>query len=147
MELVEAENHDEESIIKACKGAKIIVHTASPFSLSAPADELISAAVAGTKAAMKGAHANKAKVVLLSSLVAMIGMDAVSDKDHPTGGMFGETDWTDPEKVPSGYVKSKTYAEKAAWDYLNSLPENEKFPMATINPGFIYGPNLNTAQF
>jgi nucleoside-diphosphate-sugar epimerase len=44
-------------------------------------------------------------------------------------------------------MKSKTLAEKAAWDFIAALPENEKFPLAVICPGFIVGPNLNTAEF
>jgi len=67
-------------------------------------------------AAMKGAHANRAKVVLTSSLVAVCGGP---DKDWYT-----EADWSDPDKQ-SGYMKSKTLAEKAAWEFVNSLPENE----------------------
>ena len=38
-------------------------------------------------------------------------------------------------------------AEKAAWDFVESLPEDEKFAVITVNPGFIVGPNLNAAQF
>ena len=43
------------------------------------------------------------------------------------------------------YSKSKTLAEKAAWDYVDNLPEDEKFAVATVNPGFVTGPNLNAA--
>lgn len=38
-------------------------------------------------------------------------------------------------------------AEKAAWDYIAALPDGEKFELAVINPGFIIGPNLNSAHF
>jgi hypothetical protein len=38
-------------------------------------------------------------------------------------------------------------AEKAAWEFQKNLPENERFPIVTINPGFILGPNLNEASF
>jgi len=34
---------------------------------------------------------------------------------------FTEEDWTDPEKLDA-YGKSKTLAEKAAWDYVKELP-------------------------
>ena len=33
-------------------------------------------------------------------------------------------------------------AEKAAWDFVNALPQEEKFEVATINPAFVLGPNL-----
>ena len=43
------------------------------------------------------------------------------------------------------YEKSKTLAEKAAWDFINDLPNEEKFELAIINPGLVVGPNLNKA--
>ena len=42
-------------------------------------------------------------------------------------------------------MKSKTLAEKAAWDFVEALDADEKFALVTINPGFIIGPNLNSA--
>ena len=44
----------------------------------------------------------------------------------------------------SNYAKSKTVAEKAAWDFQASLPEAERFELATICPGFIIGPTMRT---
>lgn len=35
--------------------------------------------------------------------------------------MYSENDWTDVTKVGT-YEKSKTLAEKAAWDLVNSMP-------------------------
>ena len=46
-----------------------------------------------------------------------------------------------------GYCSAKTKAEKYAWDFVANLPEDEKFEVVTINPGFVVGPNLNEAQF
>jgi nucleoside-diphosphate-sugar epimerase len=138
IELVEADLTDEPSMIKSCEGSSLVIHTASPFTFGIPEDQLVKPAVEGTLGAIKGAHANKAKVVLTSSLVAVCGGP---DKDWYT-----PADWSDADKQ-SGYMKSKTLAEKAAWDYIAALPENEKFPLVTICPGFICGPNLNTATF
>lgn len=45
------------------------------------------------------------------------------------------------------YAKSKTLAEKAAWDYVNGLPEDERFEMSVINPGFVLGPTMVTGDF
>jgi dihydroflavonol-4-reductase len=36
-------------------------------------------------------------------------------------------------------------AEKAAWDFVKNLPNDEKFEVVTINPGLVLGPNLNEA--
>jgi len=38
-------------------------------------------------------------------------------------------------------------AERAAWDYLKSLPEEERFELVCICPGLVLGPNLNKAHF
>lgn len=38
-------------------------------------------------------------------------------------------------------------AEKAAWDFVAALPEDEKFDLVIINPGLIFGPNLNKCNF
>lgn len=54
---------------------------------------------------------------------------------------FDENDWSDIEACPA-YDKSKTLAEKAAWDYMYSLPENDRFELVAINPVFILGPAL-----
>ena len=50
-------------------------------------------------------------------------------------------------KSSQAYQKSKILAEKAAWDYVAALPEEKKFEVVTVNPGFIIGPNLNKCQF
>lgn len=38
-------------------------------------------------------------------------------------------------------------AEKAAWDFIEKLPEDEKFELVTINPSLILGPTFVTADF
>ena len=142
IELVEADLRDEESMIKAMAGAKFIVHTASPFPMEAPKneDDLIKPAVQGTLACMKGGHANKVeRIVITSSVVAIFATD--KSKTH-----FTVEDWTDPT-IARPYEKSKTLAEKAAWDFLAALPEEERFECVTINPGLVIGPNLNECNF
>jgi len=111
--------------------------------LDKPKDEmvLIKPAVDGTMAAMRACHKHKVKRIVITSSIAAI----YKCKDK-TKVDFSNEDWTDCE-IAEPYEKSKTMAEKAAWDFLESLPENERFECATINPGFVIGPNLNTAFF
>lgn len=40
------------------------------------------------------------------------------------------------------YYKSKIRAEKLAWEFVDSLPEKEKFELVSINPGGVFGPLL-----
>lgn len=59
---------------------------------------------------------------------------------------YNEDDWSDTS-VTGAYEKSKTLAEKAAWDFVHNLPENERFELVTINPVLILGPNLCNSDF
>ena len=119
LELVEADLLDEESLIAAIAGSDYVVHTASPFVTETVKDEniLIKPAVNGTLAVMKGCRAAKVKRVVITSSVAAI-MN-VGDESWPDDDIFTEADWSEPEsKMGSqAYNKSKTLAEKAAWDY------------------------------
>mmetsp|Transcript_1903 Transcript_1903/g.3301 ORF Transcript_1903/g.3301 Transcript_1903/m.3301 type:complete len:156 (+) Transcript_1903:209-676(+) len=113
LELVEADLNDKESLIKACQGAKYIVHTASPFPLVAPKneDDVVKPAVNGTLAILEAAKLNKVKkVVITSSCVSIYVTNDRSKVD------FTRDDWSDPA-ICSPYEKSKTLAERAAWDF------------------------------
>ena len=55
---------------------------------------------------------------------------------------FGENDWTDLEwDKTTDYFVSKTRAEKAAWDLMES--KGLKNSLTCINPGFVLGDFLN----
>ena len=60
--------------------------------------------------------------------------------------VFTEEDWSDISATHA-YEKSKTLAEKAAWDFLESIPDDEKFELVTINPALILGPNFVIGDF
>ena len=125
----------------ALKGVDVLMHTASPFPIASPKDEneLIRPAVDGTLRALKAAHnAGVHRVILTSSMAAVYGCDLPAGKSE-----YDETLWTDVShpigRVP--YTKSKTLAEKAAWDYVkNSAP---KIELTTINPVLVLGAPLD----
>ena len=143
LELVEADMLKEETLFKAIEGSTYVVHTASPFPIAKPKHEdvLIKPAVEGTMAVMRAAHKNKVKRVVITSSVAAIYVSADKNKRD-----FSVEDWTDL-KLATPYEKSKTMAEKAAWDFQATLPDDEKMEIVTVNPGLVLGPNLNKAQF
>lgn len=125
------------------EGCDYVVHTASPFPLKTPTNEndLIKPAVEGTLAVVRAAHKHKVKrVVITSSCVAILM------KKVPRDYEFSENDWSELDMCQA-YEKSKTLAEKAAWDYQESLPEEERFELVTINPSLILGPNLVSGDF
>jgi dihydroflavonol-4-reductase len=125
----------------ALNGVDVLLHTASPFPLASPKDEddLIRPAVDGTLRALKAAHgAGVKRVILTSSMAAIYG------RELPAGASeYDETMWTDVTH-PVGrvaYTKSKTLAEKAAWDYIkSSAPE---IALTTINPVLVLGAPLD----
>jgi dihydroflavonol-4-reductase len=97
---------------------------------------MIKPAVEGALRALKFAkQAGIKKVVLTSSTVAMAG-----DKKE---NRLNQSSWTNPttDKI-SAYIKSKTLAEKAAWDFYNAQDANDKMELTVVNPGPIYGPTL-----
>mmetsp|Transcript_30911 Transcript_30911/g.73673 ORF Transcript_30911/g.73673 Transcript_30911/m.73673 type:complete len:353 (+) Transcript_30911:107-1165(+) len=138
LDLVEADLLDEESLISACEGSTYIVHTASPVLFnSKDEDKLVKPAVSGTVAIMKAARKHGVKKVVITSSTAAI---VAGHKDRTTA--FTEEDWSKLEDDTGAYFKSKTLAEKAAWDFVKDLPEEEKFGLVTINPVIVLGPTL-----
>ena len=86
---------------------------------------------------MRACHKHHVKrVVITSSLSAIVAQKPENNRD-----VYTENDWSDLEAC-TAYDKSKTLAEKAAWDFLYSLPESERFELVVINPVFILGPAL-----
>merc|ERR1712216_1018395 len=57
---------------------------------------------------------------------------------------YDETCWSNPDR-PEGmgdYVRSKTLAERAAWDFVNDTAKNpNKMELVVINPTFVMGPS------
>ena len=128
-------------------GCTYVHHIASPLPdltnqpKGKEADEIVRTAVDGTIRVLEACRdAGTVKRVVLQSAISAIsskialeelfvrfvtsrsldGMrgNSKSKKDH----VYTEADWTDPdEKTCTPYEKSKTYAEKAAWDFVNKL--------------------------
>jgi nucleoside-diphosphate-sugar epimerase len=101
-------------------------------------DELIKPAMEGTLRVLKAAaDAGVQRVVVTSSLAAVSG-------GHPVDNsrVYSEDDWSIIERCPP-YPKSKTLAERAAWDFVASLDGEAPMELCVINPGAVLGPVLN----
>ena len=125
---------------KAMKGCDYVLHVASPFINIEPKDEneYIKPAVEGTMRALKSAKkAGIKRVVLTSSMVSMLDNANKSiDIDFNS--------WTNVKaKNVSAYAKSKTLAEKSAWDFIRSQNQDEAMELTVINPGPVFGPTLS----
>jgi len=77
------------------------------------------------------------RIVVTSSVAAITG------SGKPVHGRaLAEEDWSDPDNPKlSPYARSKTIAERAAWDFMRERGASEK--LAAVNPGAIIGPVLN----
>jgi len=124
---------------EAVEGSKYVLHVASPFFLGEPENEdvFIKPAVEGTLRVLKAcADADVQKVVLTSSFAA-VGYGHSREKE-----VYTEEDWSSVDGEISPYAKSKTLAEKAAWEFVESLEESKKFELTVINPVAVTGPML-----
>ena len=125
---------------EAMQGIDFVLHVASPFINKEPKDEnlYIKPAVEGTLRALKAAKkANVKRVVVTSSMVSMLENADKSIKIDPNS-------WTNVQaKNVSAYAKSKTLAEKSAWDFINNQTGEHAMELTVVNPGPVFGPTLS----
>jgi len=134
-----ADLKDDAGWPQAVEGCDYVLHVASPFPPQQPKDpdELIVPAREGTLRVLAASlDAGVDRVVVTSSVAAVTG------GDKPASGPLTEQNWSDPDNPNlSPYARSKTIAERAAWDFMGERGASEK--LATVNPGAIIGPVLS----
>lgn len=123
----------------AVHGCEIVLHLASPFPAEEPKneDDLIRPAREGTLRVLRAAHTEGVKRVVIVSSTA-----AVSAGHLGENRTFTEADWTYVDKA-SAYPKSKTLAERAAWDFIHSAENTKKMELVSVNPSNVFGPVLD----
>jgi len=130
---------------EAMQGCAFVQHVASPFPPVEPEneDELIVPAREGALRALHAAAKAGVKRVVLTSSVAAIAYGRTAQEEAAEQDrVFSEADWSNPEGPISAYAKSKTLAERAAWDFIDS-DEAGAMELAVINPGGVLGPLLD----
>ncbi len=123
---------------EAVSGCDYVLHVASPFPPAAPdhEDELIVPAREGALRVLRASRDAGVRRVVLTSSFAAVGYGHA-----PRSTPFDETDWTDPDSDEvRAYVKSKTLAEKAAWDFVDR--EGGSLELSVVNPVGVLGPVL-----
>ena len=125
---------------EAIEGCDYVLHVASPFPPQQPddPDELIVPARDGALRVLRaGLKSGVKRIVLTSSAVA------VANSGKPLGSApLTEEDWSDPLNPDlSPYGRSKTIAERAAWDLVGQ--SGEKHRLTVIAPSAILGPALS----
>ena len=135
VELVEADLDRDEGWAEAVAGVDCVQHVASPFPAGVPGheDELIRPAVDGTLRVLRAAAGSGSvrRVVLTSSIAA------INSGHEPSDKVYSERDWSNPDRS-APYPKSKTLAERAAWEFA----EGKSFELVAVHPGLVLGPVL-----
>jgi nucleoside-diphosphate-sugar epimerase len=124
---------------EAVDGYEYVLHVASPFPARSPAheDELIVPAREGTLRVLRAARAAGVRRVVMTSSFAAIGYG------HPAQqAPFDERCWSNIDGTAAAYVKSKTLAERAAWQFV--AEEGRGLELAVVNPVAVLGPVLGT---
>ncbi|GAB4542378.1 MAG: aldehyde reductase [Anaerolineales bacterium] len=140
LEFVAADLTQDANWDDAMRGCEYVLHIASPFPLYEPKheDELILPAVEGTLRVLRAAHrANVKRVVIVSSVAAVYA------GHHGENRTFDENDWSLIENNIGAYSKSKTLAERAAWEFIRGAENVRQMELAAINPPLILGPVLD----
>ena len=124
---------------EAVAGADTVLHVASPFPAGIPRheDELIVPAREGALRVLRAARDAGVKRVVLTSSFAAVGYGQPPRANPP----FDETNWTNVNAGHmTAYVKSKTIAERAAWDFI--AREGGALEFSVVNPVGVFGPVL-----
>lgn len=128
----------DEGWAEAMSGCDAVLHMASPVPSGVPAheNELILPARDGTLRVLRAARDAGVKRVVLTSSFAAIGYGHDAKRTAP----FTENDWTKIGADTSAYVKSKTLAERAAWEFVKR--EGGTLELSVVNPVAVFGPVL-----
>jgi dihydroflavonol-4-reductase len=140
LEVAKADLTSDGGWAEAVAGCDYVLHVASPLPPKQPKDpdEVIVPARDGTLRVLgAGLDAGVKRVVITSSVAAIRGGSKSAD-DRP----LTEEDWSDPDDLElTPYSRSKTIAERAAWELVRSRDVPDR--LAAVNPGAIVGPLLS----
>lgn len=137
LSFVVADLTSDDGWAQAVAGCDYVLHVASPFPPHRPdhEDDLIVPAREGTLRVLRAARDAGVRRVVVTSSFGAVGYG------HPaTDRPFTEDDWTDVDASVAPYIKSKTLAERAAWDFVAA--EGGATELTVVNPVGIFGPVL-----
>jgi nucleoside-diphosphate-sugar epimerase len=137
LSFIAADLESDEGWPATVAGCEYVLHVASPLPLNIPRneDELIVPAREGALRVLRASREAGVRRVVLTSSFAAVGY-AQKSQIAP----FNETNWTDPDGDVLPYVKSKTLAERAAWNFIAT--EGGSLELAVVNPVAVLGPVL-----
>ena len=137
LRFVAADLNADAGWAEAVAGCAYVLHIASPFPAGIPKheDELIVPARDGALRVLRAARDAGVQRVVLTSSFAAIGYGH-AERQAP----FDETTWTNLDAGIAAYTKSKTLAERAAWDFI--AREGGGLELSVVNPVGVFGPVL-----
>jgi dihydroflavonol-4-reductase len=137
LQVVRADLGDDEGWREAAAGCDYVLHVASPTLTRPPRtdDEMVRPAVDGTLRVLRAARDAGVRRVVMTSAIG-----AVAYGHPPRDTPFTERDWTNLDAELAPYQRSKTLAERAAWDFVAG--EGRGLELATVNPTAVLGPVL-----
>ncbi len=129
---------DDHGWPEAVTGCAYVMHGASPTPSGDQTreEDWIGPAVDGNLRVLGAARDAGVRRVVLTSAFGAIGVGHGPDYRRP----FDETDWSDLTGNVAPYQKSKTLAERAAWEFI--AREGNGLELTTVNPVAVYGPAL-----
>jgi len=139
LEFVEADLLEDKGWNEAAAGATYVLHIASPFP-GGPAkfEDLLVPARDGTIRVLRAARLTGVRRVVVTSSFAAVGYGGAA-LNRP----YTESDWTDGNNPAlSAYIRSKTLAERAAWDWQKT--NAGAMELTVVNPVGIFGPALGS---
>jgi nucleoside-diphosphate-sugar epimerase len=141
LSFIEADLNKDAGWKEAVKGCTFVLHVASPFPAAAPKheDDLITPAREGTLRVLRASRDAGVKRVVVTSSAAAIH---IGHKNYDSTKVFTEKDWSKVDGPGIDiYGKSKTLAERAAWDFIDK--EGGNLELAVVNPVSVLGPILS----
>lgn len=140
-----------DKVLEKHSEINVLLHTASPFfyDTTDPENDLVLPAITGTKNILKAVKQHGAqieRVVITSSDAAIYSADDEQNSDLS----FNESNWNsisyeDAIKDPiAAYYGAKTFAEKAAWDFVKENDSN--FKLTAVNPVYVFGPQAFASE-
>ena len=141
IDVVAADLTSDDGWAEAMDGIDYLQHLASPLPANLPKDPdtLIRPAREGALRALRAAKAAGVRRAVMTSSMAAIAYGwgdrrpAVLDESH----------WSNPDNLAdnTAYTRSKTLAERAAWEYVEG--EGAGLELACINPVVVLGPAMS----
>ncbi|MDP3459316.1 MAG: aldehyde reductase [Hyphomonas sp.] len=136
-----ADLSSDEGWTEACEGMDYVQHIASPIPTNLPKDhdELITPARDGAIRVLTAARAAGVRRVVMTSSMAAVAYGWGDARPK----LLTEEHWSNSGNLAdnTAYTRSKTIAERAAWDYVNG--EGQGLELTTINPSAVLGPVMS----